>query len=181
MLKQALKSRSGKLLIGIWLLAFACLVLLQVPGLIFSDLFFSFYLGFIPLFLCHNLAILVSLHVGRGTEKITRLVWVVQTVIFLGFLFSIKGTSSAPGAGLEMGILMFYVMAVASFPASILVILVGVGFGMMASWIGLARETPNSITLFGAWMAYFVAGYLQWFWVLPAAVNRWRRKRAPTS
>jgi hypothetical protein len=71
--------------------------------------------------------------------------------------------------------LAFEMMAL-SFPASFLVVaalvLVGAGLGL----IGLAPPASSRPEMTATWFLLVVAGYFQWFVVVPRLLRRWRGK-----
>lgn len=99
--------------------------------------------------------------------------WTVACVLVL----AVTLYAGSQKEGSDIGIFLIGCMTVLAFPASILV------SGVMALVIWLEEGTgvrvldvvtSNDIGFALLWLAYFVAGYLQWFLLLPWLWRKWK-------
>ena len=101
-----------------------------------------------------------------------RTIWLATCLTAL--VYAYKGYQGSSDWKLEEG-LAFEMMAL-SFPASFLVVaalvLVGAGLGL----IGLALPASSRPEMTATWFLLVVAGYFQWFVVVPRLLRRWRGK-----
>ena len=98
-----------------------------------------------------------------------RVVWVATCVT--AFVFAYKGYNGISDWRVEEG--LAWEMWVLSFPASYLVvfglILLGAGIGHF----GFALPASNRPEITATWLLFVVAGYIQWFIVIPSSVRLW--------
>ena len=108
----------------------------------------------------------MSLHVLRYLWIAFSLIVLVVSVYLV--FFPLKGADDPAGGS---ALVVYYAMAVLGFPAGIL--------GMVAfNLIAILLSPQNGMLhVCGLWLFMFVAGYLQWFYVLPEVVRRFRRAR----
>jgi len=99
-----------------------------------------------------------------------RTIWLATCLTAL--VYAYKGYQGSSDWKLEEG-LAFEMMAL-SFPASFLVVaalvLVGAGLGLF----GLALPASSRPEMTATWFLLVVAGYFQWFVVVPRLLRRWR-------
>jgi len=100
------------------------------------------------------------------------MIWLAMCLTAL--VYAYKGYHGPSDWKLEEG-LAFEMMAL-SFPASFLVvaalILGGAGLGLF----GLALPTSSRLEMTATWFLFVLAGYVQWFVVLPRLLRRWLEK-----
>jgi hypothetical protein len=110
--------------------------------------------------------------VRKTAEILGRTIWLATCLTAL--VYAYKGYQGSSDWKLEEG-LAFEMMAV-SFPASFLVVaalvLVGAGLGLF----GLALPASSRPEMTATWFLFVVAGYVQWFVVVPRLLRRWRGK-----
>lgn len=103
-----------------------------------------------------------------GTHRTSNIVvglkiaWIMLSFIVLAYSFApYKEPYNA-----ETEILLVYLMGVLSFPSSLLVVLL---MGAMAAVLGhFSISMPsNHMTGVLVWLVFFIAGYLQWFRLVP--------------
>jgi len=100
------------------------------------------------------------------------MVWLTTCVVAL--LFAHRGYQGSSDWKLEEA--LAFEMVVLSFPSSLLVvavvILVGIGLGLF----GLTLPPSSRPEMIAVWLLFVVAGYIQWFVVVPRLVRRLRKK-----
>jgi hypothetical protein len=100
------------------------------------------------------------------------MIWLAMCLTAL--VYAYKGYQGSSDWKLEEG-LAFEMMAL-SFPASFLVVAVltlgGAGLGLF----GLALPASSRPEMTATWFLFVVAGYVQWFVVLPGLLRRWQEK-----
>jgi hypothetical protein len=110
--------------------------------------------------------------VRRTAGILVRVMWLAICVTAL--VSAYKGYQGSSDWKLEEG-LAFEMLAL-SFPASFLVvialILAGAGLGLF----GLALPASSRPEMTASWLLFVVAGYVQWFVVVPRLRRRWREK-----
>jgi len=65
-------------------------------------------------------------------------------------------------------------MIVLSFPASLVVVVGFIFAGMLLGVCGLALPASSKPEMVATWLLLLVAGYIQWFLVLPKLLDRWK-------
>jgi len=110
--------------------------------------------------------------VRKTAEILGRTIWLATCLTAL--VYAYKGYQGSSDWKLEEG-LAFEMMAL-SFPASFLVVaalvLVGAGLGLF----GVALPASSRPEMTATWFLFVVAGYFQWFVVVPRLLRRWRGK-----
>ena len=119
-----------------------------------------------------NAVPLRSSMVRKTAGVLGRTIWLAMCLTAL--VYACKGYQGSSDWKLEEG-LAFEMMAV-SFPASFLVlaalVLAGAGLGLF----GLALPASSRPEMTATWFLFVVAGYVQWFVVVPRLLRRWRGK-----
>jgi hypothetical protein len=88
-----------------------------------------------------------------------------------------KGYKGSSDWQMEEG--LAFQMMVLSFPSSFLVA-VGLALtGAILSLFGLALPASSKLEMAGTWFLFVVAGYVQWFILLPRFLERRKRNIAP--
>ncbi len=110
--------------------------------------------------------------VRKTAEILGRTIWLATCLTAL--VYAYKGYQGSSDWKLEEG-LAFEMMAL-SFPASFLVVaalvLVGAGLGLF----GFALPASSRPEMTATWFLFVVAGYVQWFVVVPRLLRRWQGK-----
>jgi len=100
------------------------------------------------------------------------MIWLAMCLIAL--VYAYKGYQGSSDWKLEEG-LAFEMMAL-SFPASLLIVaalvLAGAGLGLF----GLALPASSRPEMMATWFLFVVAGYVQWFVLVPGLLRRWQGK-----
>jgi hypothetical protein len=169
-------------LLSLWCLPSGCLVSFFLLGIASDEPLAYIALGLLPASVLNVLSILLSYWIDRGTDTVARWVWIanVSVLFVLVFLITDK-TQGSPG--LETSIIVTYVMFIAAFPISILAIgaMAGVGWAVDhalpavigdAAVFGRAAETGFFVL---TWLVVVLAGYWQWFVLLPKVLTRFQR------
>jgi len=99
-----------------------------------------------------------------------RLVWLAICVVALVFAF--KGYDGSSDWRVEEG--LAFEMIVLSFPASLLVLFAGMFLGAGLEHFGLRLPPSSRPEMLITWLLFVIAGYVQWFTVIPGFVNLWR-------
>ncbi len=102
----------------------------------------------------------------RWGLRLVRIAWVSVEVAILGWAVWLQSQGRT-----EEQILVFYALNVLSFPSGLLFYLL---FSAVMSLFGNASGGAAVEYLLTAlvWTGFFVAGYLQWFWLTPYLIRR---------
>jgi hypothetical protein len=107
----------------------------------------------------------------RKTARIlVRVIWLAMCLTAL--VYAYKGYHGYSDWKLEEG-LAFEMMAL-SFPASFLIIATLVLAGACLGLFGLALPASSKPEMTATWFLFVVAGYVQWFVVVPRLVRKWQ-------
>jgi hypothetical protein len=108
--------------------------------------------------------------------NVLKIAWVLCSVATLAVTLS--RYSSGPAS--DIGIFLVYGMLFLAFPVSILV----AGLLALIALLQARFEVPlldiigsNDVGFFVMWLAFFVAGYMQWFVLLPWLWRKWKARR----
>lgn len=106
-----------------------------------------------------------------------KIVWVICSVAVLVVTLA----RYAPGPSSDIGVFLAYGMLFLAFPVSLLIA------GLLA-FLALIQEQSGVplLDLIGSnylgfsvmWLVFFVAGYMQWFVLLPWLWRKWKARRA---
>ena len=99
-----------------------------------------------------------------------RVIWVATGVVAL--VFALKGYDGSSDWRVEEGLV--WEMFVLSFPASILVVFAGILLGAGLELFGLRLPSSSRPEMVITWLLFVIAGYVQWFIVIPRFVLLWR-------
>ena len=111
----------------------------------------------------------------KALGVLVRIIWVAVCVMALANAH--QGYQGTSDWQMEEG-LAFQLM-VLSFPSSFLVA-VGLALtGAMLRMFGLALPASSKLEMTGTWFLFVVAGYAQWFILLPRVLQRRKRNIAP--
>ena len=108
--------------------------------------------------------------------KVTKVVWILCAVGVLAVTLA----RYAPGPGNDIGIFLVYGMLFLAFPVSLVVAGLFALMALLEEQFGvalLALIGSNFVGLVVMWLAFFAAGYLQWFVALPWLWRRWKTHR----
>jgi hypothetical protein len=96
-------------------------------------------------------------------------VWIVITVIVLGI--SLYGFDGKPNS--DIGVVLAWSMLTLAFPVSLLVALAFTGISLVTEqMVGVISTSYWWIAI--TWLCFFVAGYWQWFVLLPWLWRKWK-------
>ena len=109
--------------------------------------------------------------------KVLKIVWVFSCVLVL----VVTLLRYAPGSASDIGVFLLYSMLFLAFPVSLLV----AGLFALLAWLQEQLGVPL-LDLIGStqvgfsvmWLAFFVAGYWQWFILAPRLWRKWTARRA---
>jgi hypothetical protein len=116
---------------------------------------------------------------------VKKIIWILARVLWLAICFfalvdayrsyrGISGWQVEEGLGLEMMVL--------SFPASFAVVAGFILTGKLLGLFGLALPASSKPEMIATWVLFVVAGYIQWFVVVPRIPKWWKnshQKRHP--
>jgi hypothetical protein len=106
---------------------------------------------------------------------LVRIAWVAICIIAL--LNARKGYRGISDWQMEEG--LAFQMLVLSFPSSF-VVAVGLALtGAMLGLFGLALPSSSKVGMTATWFLFIVAGYVQWFVLLPKFLKRRKRSTEP--
>jgi hypothetical protein len=107
------------------------------------------------------------------SAKVLKVVWILCSVAVL----VVTLVRYAPGPASDIGVFLVYGMLFLAFPISLLV----AGLFALMALLQEQLKVPlldligsNYVGFFVMWLAFFVAGYLQWFVLLPRLWRRWK-------
>lgn len=107
---------------------------------------------------------------------VLKIVWVLCSVAVLALTL----VRYAPGPASEIGIFLVYGMLFLAFPVSLLVAGLFTLLALLQEQLGaplLDLIGSNYVGLCVMWLVFFVAGYAQWFVLLPWLWRKWKAKR----
>jgi hypothetical protein len=116
-------------------------------------------------------AVLLRSSIVRKTAGILgRTTWLALCLTAL--IYAYKGYQGSSDWKLEEG-LAFEMMAL-SFPASLLAVAALVLVGAVLRLFGLALPASSRPEMTAMWFLFVVAGYVQWFVIVPRLLRRWQ-------
>ena len=108
--------------------------------------------------------------------SVLKIVWILCSVTVLAVTIS----RYSPGPASDIGIFLVYGMLFLAFPVSIPV----AGLLALIALLQARLEVPlldiigsNYVGFLVMWLAFFVAGYVQWFVLLPCLWRKWKTRR----
>jgi len=118
----------------------------------------------------------------QGFLTVLRVVYAGVAVAIL--LWVVLSDWLAVPANREANIALFFLMAILTLPAGIVVVALLTHPASPVAAISLAIFADRFAEAVGTWVVMFAAGWLQWFILVPwlvSTVNRWRAKRRAAS
>jgi hypothetical protein len=109
-------------------------------------------------------------------KKILKFVWILCCV----FVLFISLTQYESGASSDNGVFLVYSMLVLAFPASLLVAGLITLMVLLQESLGvplLDLIESNRVGLCVMWLSFCIAGYLQWFVMLPWLWRKWKSRK----
>jgi hypothetical protein len=165
------KTRSEKLLVVLWLLIPVVVAGVSVYGWNIGDMRGGILLGFLPVSLITVVSVVIASVIENSVSKFTRWVWLAVSLAALlaAMLFA---SQPMPDASKGADMLLAYIMVILSFPAGLLA-----PFVLMAVSSFLWKDGSNLAGLTGMWLCFLVAGYVQWFVLVPWLWRKWKTRR----
>jgi hypothetical protein len=115
------------------------------------------------------------LRMKKALGVVVRIAWVATCILVL--VNAHKGYRGTSDWQMEEG--LAFQMLVLSFPSSF-VVAVGLTLtGAMLGLFGLALPSPSKVEMTATWFLFVVAGYAQWFILLPSFLKRRKRSTEP--
>lgn len=108
--------------------------------------------------------------------KVLKIVWVLCSVAVLVVTLA----RYAPGPASDIGVFLVYGMLFLAFPGSLLVAGLFALLALLQEQLGvplLDLIGSNYVGFCVIWLAFFVAGYMQWFVLLPWLWRKWKARR----
>jgi len=109
--------------------------------------------------------------------KVLKIVWVLCSVAVLVVTLA----RYAPVPASDIGVFLAYGMLFLAFPISLLVAGLFALLALLQEELGvplLDLIGSNYVGFSVMWLAFFVAGYVQWFVLLPWLWRKWKARRA---
>lgn len=106
-----------------------------------------------------------------------RFVWLAICVVAL--IGAVRGYQGKSDWKMEEG--LAFEMLVLGFPSSLLVVLGFVTAGFLLQQFGVSLPTSSRAEMIMTWLIFVMAGCIQWFFVLPYLIRRWRNSRTRRS
>ena len=111
----------------------------------------------------------------KALEALVSIAWVAICIIPL--VYAHKGYRGTSDWQMEEG--LAFQMLVLSFPSSF-VVAVGLALtGAVLGLFGLALPSSSKVEMTATWFLFVVAGYAQWFILLPSFLKRRKRSTEP--
>jgi hypothetical protein len=177
--KHIAHTPGGKSLIIIWWLIIVIFTTLAVDGYFRDEFLGNIYFSFLPIAILVNLSIVISCYYKKNCFQIIKTSWILLCIMVIVSIIVITVVNSNTK---DADLLLVYVMLTFSFPSSYLV--AGVLSGL--SYLSYYKGVPDLLD-FGnmnfyvyilfTWLSFFVAGYLQWFKLLPLIIEKWRKRK----
>ena len=105
--------------------------------------------------------------------KAARAIW---TIIALALLVvCLYGFDGKPNSDIE--ILLAWSMLVLAFPISVLVALILTGLSIVSERVFAAVIPTSYWWIIITWLCFFIAGYWQWFGLIPWLWRKWKARR----
>jgi hypothetical protein len=107
--------------------------------------------------------------------KVLKIVWILCSVMVLVVTLA----RYAPGPASDIGVLLVYGMLILAFPASLLIAGLFAMLALLQEQLGvplLELIGSNYVGFSVMWSAFFVAGYVQWFILLPWLWRKWKTR-----
>lgn len=117
----------------------------------------------------------MKLNASSKVLNTVRAAWLVVAFLCLAYVQYIL-RSPASDAQTAAGSVLVLIMLILTFPAGY----IAIGFIMLYSFVMPGRAMgPLDVVVF--WSVFAVAGYLQWFKLLPYLIKKWRSRRSRSS
>lgn len=173
---QITETRTGKILILIWIMILAILIGVPVISLFTGGLLENIIFSTLPVAILINIAIILSYNVKKGTQRITKISWLILSIAIVAYALILINPKQ-PRAGEEIGMVIGYPMLILSFPSSFLIIYLYYGIARLFDnfgWSILPHSGAISFYLlyFIFWFGFFIGGYFQWFKLVPFLARR---------
>jgi len=105
--------------------------------------------------------------------KIAKGVWFTLTVLVL--FVSLYGFDGKPNS--DIGVFFVWSMLILAFPSSLLVALFFTGLSIAVDELFSAVIPTSYWSLSVGWICFLIAGYWQWFVLLPWLWRKWKTRR----
>ena len=171
MIALNLKTRGEKFLVVAWLFIPVVVFGISIYGWVIGDVWGGLLMSFLPASLFASIAAFVATIVDTPVARFSKQVWVAVAVVSLlaAIMFASRPASDAiKGADT----ILAYVLLILAFPVALLV-----PFALMGT-ASLWPDGESILGLVGMWLAFFVAGYVQWFVLLPWLWHKWKGRQA---
>ena len=103
----------------------------------------------------------------------SKAIWITLTVLVL--FVSLYGFDAKPNS--DIGIFFTWSMLILAFPSSLLVALFFAGLSIAVEELFSAVIPTSYWSISVGWACFFVAGYWQWFMLLPWLWRKWKTRR----
>jgi len=106
--------------------------------------------------------------------KAARAIWTIVALIVL--LVTLYGFDGKPSS--DIGVLLAWSTLALAFPVSLLVALILAGISIASEQVFSAVIPTSYWWIAISWLCFFVAGYWQWFVLLPWLWRKWKARRS---
>lgn len=173
MITRIAATRTGKVLIALWLLA-SLFVALPVAGLFQGEFLGNLAFIVLPVGILLNISILLAHHVENGSVRIVKAAWIAIAVVAL--LITLYGFDGKPNS--DIGVFLAWSTLVLAFPSSLLISLIFMGISIAAEKFNAGEIAMNYLALSVTWACFIAVGYWQWFVLLPWLWRKWKVRRS---
>ncbi len=171
-IRELSKTGNGKMLLLLWALTAIILAAMPVLGSLHAELAGNLAFGFLIGSALLDLSIVVGYKVGMESVQIAKVGWIGFGVVILGFaLYRFDGKSNS-----DIAVFLAWAMLVHSFPVGLLVSLLFAGISYVLYNSFSVDLKVGYLYLLVVWFIFFVAGYFQWFKLLPSLIDKFRSK-----
>lgn len=167
-------TRTGKVLVALWLLALVILIAVPATGLFQGEFLGNLAFIVLPVGILLNISIVLAHYVENGSVGIAKAAWIGVAVIAL--LITLYAFDGKPNS--DIGIFLAWFTLVLAFPISLLVALLFTGVAIAAEKLFSAVIPESYLMLSVSWICFIAAGYWQWFVLLPWLWRKWKTRRA---
>ena len=106
--------------------------------------------------------------------RLTRIAWIAVAVLVL--CVTLYGFDGKPNSDID--VLLIWAMLVLTLPIGFVIALLLSGISIAAHLLFSTTIQTSYPVLFGTWICFVLAGYWQWFMLLPFLRSKWKAHRS---
>jgi hypothetical protein len=165
-------TRTGKVLLALWLLALVAFIAVPVTGLFQGEFLGNLAFIVLPVGILLNISIVLAHYVENGSVRIVKAAWIgIAVVALLITLYAFDGKPNS-----DIGVFLAWFTLVLAFPISWLVALLFTGVAIATEKFFSAVIPTSYVWLLVSWACFIAAGYWQWFMLLPWLWRKWKTR-----